>query len=49
MIDFDDFFVFADNFGRSTAAAGKRVPMLAGLNADARMYLDARTGMPSVV
>ena len=48
MIDFDDFFVFADNFGRSTAAAGKRVPMLAGLNADARMYLDARTGMPSV-
>ena len=47
-IDFDDFFVFADNFGRSTAAAGKRVPMLAGLNADARMYLDARTGMPSV-
>ena len=48
MIDFDDFFVFADNFGRSTAAAGKRVPMLAGLNADARMYLDARTAMPSV-
>ena len=48
MIDFDDFFVFADNFGRSTAAAGKRVPMLAGLNADARMYLDARTGMPNV-
>ena len=47
-IDFEDFFVFADNFGRSTAAAGKRVPMLAGLNADARMYLDARTAMPSV-
>ena len=47
-IDFDDFFVFADNFGRSTAAAGKRVPMLAGLNADARLYLDARTAMPSV-
>ena len=47
-IDFDDFFVFADNFGRSTAAAGKRVPMLAGLNADARMYLDARTAMPSL-
>ena len=47
-IDFDDFFVFADNFGRSTAGAGKRVPMLAGLNADARMYLDARTAMPSV-
>ena len=47
-IDFDDFFVFADNFGRSTAAAGKRVPVLAGLNADARMYLDARTALPSV-
>ena len=48
MIDFDDFFVFADNFGRSTAAAGKIVPMFAGLNADARMYLDARTALPSV-
>ena len=47
-IDFEDFFVFADNFGRSTAAAGKRVPMLAGMNADARMYLDARTALPSV-
>ena len=47
-IDFDDFFVFADNFGRSTAAAGKRVPMFAGLNADARVYLDARTALPSV-
>ena len=47
-IDFDDFFVFADNFGRSTAAAGKRVPMFAGLNADARMYLDTRTALPSV-
>ena len=47
-IDFDDFFVFADNFGRSTAAAGKRVPMFAGLNADARLYLDARTALPSV-
>ena len=47
-IDFEDFFVFADNFGRSTAAAGKRVPMFAGLNADARLYLDARTALPSV-
>ena len=47
-IDFEDFFVFADHFGRSTAAAGKRVPMLAGLNADARMYLEARTALPSV-
>ena len=47
-IDFDDFFVLADNFGRSAAAAGKRVPMFAGLNADARLYLDARTALPSV-
>ena len=47
-IDFDDFFVFADNFGRSTAAAGKRVPVFAGLNADARLYLEARTALPSV-
>ena len=47
-IDFDDFFVFADNFGRGIAAAGKRVPMFAGLNADARLYLDARTALPSV-
>ena len=47
-IDFDDFFVFADHFGRSTAAAGKRVPLLAGLNAEARLYLDAPTALPSV-
>ena len=47
-IDFDDFFVFADHFGRSTAAAGKRVPLFAGLNAEARLYLDARTALPSV-
>ena len=47
-IDFDDFFVFADNFGRSTGAAAKRVPMQAGLNADARLYLEAQTALPSV-
>ncbi len=47
-IDFDDFFIFADNFGRSTGAAGKRVPRFAGLNADARLYLEARTALPSV-
>ncbi len=47
-IDFDDFFVFADHFGRSTVGAGKRIPLIAGLNADARMYLDARTAMPNV-
>ena len=47
-IDFDDFFVFADNFGRSTGVAAKRVPMQAGLNADARLYLEAQTALPSV-
>ena len=47
-IDFDDFFVFADYFGRSTGAAAKRVPMQAGLNADARLYLAAQTALPSV-
>ena len=47
-IDFDDFFVFADYFGRSTGAAAKRVPVQAGLNADARLYLEAQTGLPSV-
>ena len=47
-IDFDDFFVFADNFGRSTGTAAKRVPMQAGLNADARLYLAAQTALPSV-
>ena len=47
-IDFDDFFVFADNFGRSTGAAAKRVPLQAGLNADARLYLEAQTALPSV-
>ena len=47
-IDFDDFFVFADHFGRSTGAAAKRVPLQAGLNVDARLYLDAQTVLPSV-
>ena len=47
-IDFDDFFVFADNFGRSIEAASKVVPMMAGLNADARLYLDAGAELPRV-
>ena len=47
-IDFDDFFVLADNFGRSVAGAAKSVPMQAGLNADARLYLDALTALPKV-
>ncbi len=47
-IDFDDFFVLADHFGRRLASAGKPVPLRAGLNADARLYLDAPTALPSV-
>ena len=47
-IDFDDFFVLADHFGRSVAVAGKPVPLRTGLNADARLYLDAPTALPSV-
>ncbi len=47
-IDFDDFFVLADHFGRSVAAAGKPVPLRAGLNGDARLYLDAPAALPSV-
>ena len=47
-INQDDYNLFVAAFGNSTDVAGKRVPMLAGLNADARMYLAARTAMPSV-
>ena len=45
MLDFGDLGAL---FGAFNGGAGKRVPMLAGLNADARMYLDARTAMPIV-
>ena len=44
MLDFGDLGALFGAFN----GAGKRVPMLAGLNADARMYLDVRTAMPSV-
>jgi len=40
-IDLTDFFVFAENFGRSIGVVGKVVPLVAGLNGDARLYLDA--------
>jgi len=40
-IDLLDFFVFADHFGRTLGTAGKVVPLVAGLNSDARLYLDA--------
>ena len=44
MLDFGDLGALFGAFN----GAGKRVPMLAGLNADARMYLNARTAMPIV-
>jgi len=47
-IDLDDFFTFADHFGRAIEGAGKSLPMLAGLNSDARFYLDAGTELPRV-
>ena len=47
-VDFDDFFVFADNFGREMSGVGKVVPTMAGLNSDARFYLDAGTDLPRV-
>ena len=47
-VDFDDFVVFADNFGRGIEAAGKVVPMQAGLHADARLYLEASAELPRV-
>lgn len=47
-VDFDDFFVFADNFGRGIEASGKVVPMLSGLNADARLYLETAADLPRV-
>ena len=46
-IDLKDFFTFADFFGRSVEGAGKALPVsMAGLNSDARFYLDAGTELP---
>ena len=47
-IDFDDFFVFVDYFGRSIEASGKVVPLTAGLNSDASLYLEASAALPRV-
>lgn len=47
-IDFDDFFVFADNFGRGIEGTAKVVPMLAGLNSDARLDLNAGSSLPRI-
>jgi hypothetical protein len=47
-IDFEDFFLFADNFGKVANVAGKVVPTVAGLNADARLYLEAASELPAI-
>ena len=48
-IDLNDFFTFADFFGRTVEGAGKALPVsMAGLNSDARFYLDAGTELPGV-
>lgn len=47
-IDLDDFFVFADYFGRGVQSSGRVVPMLAGLNSDVSLTLDAGEDLPSV-
>ncbi len=47
-IDFDDFFVFVDYFGRSIEASGKVVPLTAGRNSEASLYLEASAALPRV-
>ncbi len=43
-----DFVDLDSLFGRFNSGAGKPVALQAGLNADARLYLDAPTALPSV-
>ena len=48
-IDLNDFFTFADFFGRSVEGVEKTLPFsVAGLNRDARYYLDAGAELPRV-
>ena len=47
-IDFDDFFLFADNFGRGIEGSAKVLPVLAGLNTDARLDLNAGSTLPRI-
>jgi hypothetical protein len=47
-VDFEDFFLFADSFGKVANVAGKIIPTMAGLNTDARLYLDAGSELPSI-
>ena len=43
VIDVDDFFAFAESYGKEVAGIGKAVPTRAGLNSDARFYIDNAT------
>jgi hypothetical protein len=47
-VDFEDFFLFADSFGKMANVAGKVIPGMAGLNTDARLYLDAGSELPAI-
>ena len=47
-VDLDDFFVFADYFGRNVASSSRVVPMLAGLNSNTNLTLDAGAGLPGI-
>ena len=44
VIDVDDFFAFAESFGKEVAGIGKAVPTKAGLNSEARFYIDNAAG-----
>ena len=49
VIDVDDFFAFAESFGKEVAGIGKAVPTRAGLNSEARFYIDnAAAELPRV-
>ena len=49
VIDVDDFFAFAESFGKEVAGIGKAVPTKAGLNSEARFYIDnAAAELPRV-
>jgi len=47
-VDLDDFFVFADYFGRSVESSARIVPMLAGLNSETNLTLDAGESLPAI-
>ena len=47
-VNFDDFFAFADNFGQIAVGTGKVVPVMAGLNSEARFSLAVGADLPRV-